>query len=261
LFIFNHLHRSLIFGLAINFFPNARLQRKTQPWVFCRVFFAERANATWLARELQEKSELHHFAVNAYCVMPDHVHALIQGMEVTSDLFVFVERFKQKTAYEFRKKFRCGLWQKKFYDHILRSDDPTESVALFIWMNPVRAGLCAEPQGYLFSGSFVRDWKKLISPAKLGQPSWKSKAPSESWLVPFDPALRDLRMNRAVLRFTKSKPGPTPGHTGGGAPRAGRASREGPRIFATRTGLGLCAALRGRRVQRSSPWCVANRYG
>ena len=142
-----------------------------------RAFFAEPANATWLARELREKSDLHHFAVNAYCVMPDHVHALIRGMELTSDLFVFVERFKQKTGYEFRKKFRCALWQKKFHDHILRSDDPAKSVALYIWMNPVRAGLCAEPQEYPFNGSFVMDWKKLISPATLWTPSWKSKAP------------------------------------------------------------------------------------
>jgi putative transposase len=145
-----------------------------------RAFFADPANASWLVDALREKSRRYDFAVDAYCVMPDHFHVLVRGMELTSDLFVFVERFKQKTAYEFQKNFQHMLWQKKFYDHILRADDPAESVALYIWMNPVRAGLCAEPQDYPFSGSFVVDWKRLISPVKLWEPSWKSKATAKS---------------------------------------------------------------------------------
>jgi len=145
-----------------------------------RHFFTAPANACWLVDELRDKSRQHAFAVDAYCVMPDHFHALIRGMELTSDLSVFVERFKQKTAHEFQRKFRSALWQKKFYDHILRAGDPAEGVAMYIWMNPVRAGLCAEPQEYPFSGSLVMDWKKLISPAKLWEPSWKSRATEKS---------------------------------------------------------------------------------
>ena len=145
-----------------------------------RAFFATSANAFWLVDELREQSTRHGFAVDAYCVMPDHFHALVRGMESTSDLFVFVERLKQKTAHEFQKRFQRVLWQKKFYDHILRANDPAESVASYIWTNSVRAGFCSEPHDYPFSGSFVVDWKKLMSPARLWEPSWKSKATTEA---------------------------------------------------------------------------------
>ena len=68
------------------------------------------------------------------------------------------------------------MWQKKFYDHILRHDDLAERVAAYIWANPVRKGICGDALEYPFSGSFVLDWKKLISPVKVWEPLWKADA-------------------------------------------------------------------------------------
>ena len=99
--------------------------------------------------------------------MPEHIHALVRGLELGSDLLIFLKGFKQETAYEFRKEFHAALWQKKFYDYILRHDDPAEAVAAYIWANPVRKGICGYVLQYPFSGSFVLDWKKLISPVKV----------------------------------------------------------------------------------------------
>jgi putative transposase len=141
-----------------------------------RPVFAEPAKALWLIEELRRHSVRHHFAVYAYCMMPEHFHALVRGLELGSDLLVFLKGFKQETAYSFRKKFHADLWQKKFYDHILRSDDSAERVAAYIWANPVRKGICGDALEYPFSGSFVLDWKVLISPVAVWEPSWKAKA-------------------------------------------------------------------------------------
>lgn len=104
--------------------------------------------------------------------MPDHVHALAFGLDLISDLLRLLKSVKQNTGYEFHRGFRRDLWQKKFYDHILRSNDSPERVATYIWMNPVRKGICVDPREYPYSGSFVRDWKEA-APTKPWVPPWK----------------------------------------------------------------------------------------
>lgn len=113
------------------------------------------------------------FAIHAYCLMPDHLHFLAEGLSSGSRLLDFVYRFKQKTAFEYRRKFGVPLWQVKFYDHILRSDVAMEDVAWYIWMNPVRKGLSRDPWDYPHSGSFTMPWKKKAPAAKCWRPPWK----------------------------------------------------------------------------------------
>ena len=143
-----------------------------------RRVFAIPKNAQSIVGELRREAVQHLVAVFAYCVMPDHLHILIQGSGAASDLLSFMKGFKQKTAFEYEKKFRTLLWQKKFYDHILRPQDNPAGVAGYIWMNPVRKGLCKEPWQYPHSGSFVMDWKKAISPVESWAPDWKAKSPA-----------------------------------------------------------------------------------
>lgn len=123
-----------------------------------------------------DKASSQSFVVYAYCVMPDHLHVLVIGADQASDLLIFLKRLKQKTAYEFRRKFRRDLWQKKFYDHILRQSDSIGRVAAYIWMNPVRKGICKDPREYPYSGSFVVDWKKVGAPVEIWVPPWKERA-------------------------------------------------------------------------------------
>ena len=141
-----------------------------------RRVFASPKRAIQLIDELRVQAASNRFAVHAYCVMPDHLHALVFGLEPASNMLRFLKTLKQKTAYEFQRKFNEPLWQKKFYDHILRPKDSPEAVAAYTWMNPARKGLCKTPNDYPFSGSFVfDDWRKTFSPRELWQPPWKDQ--------------------------------------------------------------------------------------
>jgi putative transposase len=142
-----------------------------------RPVFADSKKAEWLVQILRRHSVAHGFAVHAYCVMPDHFHALASGLEPESRLLAFIKNLKQTTSREYRKQFQTTLWQKKFYDHILRPRDEAAGVAAYIWMNPVRKGLCKDPWEYPHSGSFVIDWKKA-TPVKAWVPDWKDKEPA-----------------------------------------------------------------------------------
>jgi putative transposase len=165
---------------------NIRLHRvsyKGQSWYFVtlccagkRPVFANAKNAAWLVDILRKQSCAYRFAVQAYCVMPDHFHVLVSGLDPTSSLLAFIKNLKLTTSREYQRNFGEVLWQKKFYDHILRPQDNAAGVAGYIWMNPVRKGLCRDPRQYPYSGSFVLDWKKAISPVESWVPDWKATA-------------------------------------------------------------------------------------
>jgi putative transposase len=156
-------------------------QYKGQRWHFVTIccagrrrVFASQKRAVWIVEILRQEATSAHFRVYAYCVMPDHLHILVAGVDATSDLLRFVKEFKQKTSYVFERSFHASLWQKKFYDHILRPRDSIDGVAAYIWLNPVRKGLCADPKAYPFSGSFTLDWMNLRFPNEGWVPRWKS---------------------------------------------------------------------------------------
>ncbi len=132
----------------------------------------------WFLRCLRDNASSHFFAVHAYCLMPDHVHLLFEGLSLSSDMLQFVRAIKHKTSLPFERKTGRPLWQKKFYDHILRRNDSPDGVAWYIWMNPVRARLCHRPEDYPFLGSFTASWRATPKPHSDWLPSWRNiKAP------------------------------------------------------------------------------------
>jgi len=142
-----------------------------------RRFGANPRVASWLITCLQEHSAASGFFVYAYCVMPDHLHILACARSDESNLMAFVESFKQESAFEFARRTRRDLWQFKYYDRVLRGSDSPERVAWYIWLNPVRKGLCRRPQEYPFLGSFTEIGRILLkgSVAPDWTPPWKKK--------------------------------------------------------------------------------------
>ena len=94
----------------------------------------------------------------AWCIMPDHIHFLIQG----NGIIEFVRLFKGKMT-PCARSIDSGrrLWQRSFYDHALRKEESVSDIACYIWENPVRAGIVNKPIDYFWSGSEVwPDWDK-----------------------------------------------------------------------------------------------------
>ena len=134
--------------------------------------------ASWLIATLRKHAGICAFFVHAYCVMPDHIHLLAVGASEESNLIKFVESFKQETAVEFARRTHRRLWQFKYYDRILRASDAADRVAWYIWLNPVRKGLCPTPTDYPFLGSFTELGVKLLkgSAPRKWAPPWKTES-------------------------------------------------------------------------------------
>jgi putative transposase len=107
------------------------------------------------ARELQ-------FAILAYCLMPDHVHLLVEGTTTSADLRRFVKRAKQRTGQAYARRTKVPLWQEGYHDRVLRAEDDTREVARYIIENPVRSGLARTPSEYPHVGSDLWSLHELI---------------------------------------------------------------------------------------------------
>jgi REP element-mobilizing transposase RayT len=94
-----------------------------------------------------------HFAIAAYCFMPDHLHVLIEAQSESSDCRRFISRAKQLSGFHHRKAFRHGLWQRYSFEHVLRDDEDMPRIARYILENPVRGGLVSRVHDYPFVGS------------------------------------------------------------------------------------------------------------
>jgi putative transposase len=101
---------------------------------------------------LYAAADVERFEVLAYVFMPDHLHLLVEGIDHGSDVSYFMKRFKQQTSYQFRRASGGSLWQKGFYDHVVRREEDLRGVAAYIAQNPVRAGLANEWPDYLKTG-------------------------------------------------------------------------------------------------------------
>ncbi|HEV2297265.1 MAG TPA: transposase [Candidatus Acidoferrales bacterium] len=136
-------------------------------------FFARRELAERAIELLLQTAEKHEFTVHAYCFMPDHMHTLVESRGAGGDLLPFVMDYKRKTTVSLAQATGVFLWQKKFYDHILRRNDSPQGAAAYILMNPVRGKLCEAAGDYPFSGSMSADWKNGVNAADTWIPPWK----------------------------------------------------------------------------------------
>ena len=124
--------------------------------------FVEPDAAADVALQLSHTSEGECFSVPAYCLMPDHFHALLEGNRADANLPRFVKLFKQRSS--FHSKCRTGivLWQRGYFEHVLRAEEDSVDVARYILNNPVRAGLVARPEEYPFLGSLTVTVRDLL---------------------------------------------------------------------------------------------------
>lgn len=90
----------------------------------------------------------------AYCLMPDHLHLLLQLERTEQTLGTLLGAFKRFTT---RQSWQMGttgaLWQPRFYDHIVRQAEDAAQIAAYILANPLRGGLVEDEGDYPWSGT------------------------------------------------------------------------------------------------------------
>jgi putative DNA methylase len=111
------------------------------------------AIATLVAEAIQRgDTPLGHYKLHAYAVMPNHVHLLVTPKIAPSRLLQSLKGF---TAREANKLLmRSGpFWQHESYDHYARNAEQFHRIKAYIEQNPVKAGLCNQPEQYKWSSA------------------------------------------------------------------------------------------------------------
>jgi len=104
-------------------------------------------------REWIEARQRHGWSVGRYVVMPDHAHFFCSSDQTSTSLSRFVGAFKEWTAKALiAKGAQSPIWQKQFFDHLLRSDDSYAAKWNYVRENPVRAGLVERPEDWPYAG-------------------------------------------------------------------------------------------------------------
>jgi len=145
-----------------------------------RRLFLDSSLASSTISTLKIVSESNAFLVHGYCLMPDHFHLIVEGARDKSDLVHFAKTLKQLTTFRYKQETGGRLWQRRYYDHILRTDDSLDQVLWYVWLNPVRANLCTDAKIYPYSGSFTSNWNSTTRSESLWAPPWKTPCPPPS---------------------------------------------------------------------------------
>jgi putative transposase len=119
----------------------------------------------WLARPeiagLVQDALLHfdgsRYRLLAWCVMPNHVHALLETLEAFA-LGVVVQSWKSFTAKAANEALgRSGqFWMADYFDRYIRNADHFARTLAYIEGNPVRAGLVATAGEWPWSSARMR---------------------------------------------------------------------------------------------------------
>jgi putative transposase len=124
--------------------------------------FIEERTASLFIEALRERAASARFDVLVYCVMPDHVHLVVEAVTETADLKRFVDDLKQRTGYAFARENGGRLWQTSWFDHVFRPEESTLEICRYVVANPVRAGLVMSARAYPYTGSTRFSMNELL---------------------------------------------------------------------------------------------------
>ena len=129
--------------------------------------FADKECALAVLDQLQETLSHYKVSLTAYILMPSHIHLLL-GFQKIEEMSLVMKTFKRMSTRRLKPlvsaklaaKFNYGgslrLWQPRFDDVIIWSEEQFRIKIDYIHNNPVKAGLVQTATDYAYSSA--ADW-------------------------------------------------------------------------------------------------------
>ena len=116
-----------------------------------RLPFLDTAEARDVFLEIfEEVRQKYLFRVAGYVVMPEHVHLLLGEPQIGS-VSTVVQVVKQRTARKVHDVIRGQMWQRRFYDFNVFTDEKVTEKLFYMHENPVKRGLVKSPEQWRWS--------------------------------------------------------------------------------------------------------------
>ncbi len=102
----------------------------------------------------------------AWCIMPNHVHALLQPEHPLARIVQSWKSYTGRWALTHNAELELGVprsqfWMREYWDRFIRDENHLRRTIAYIHENPVKAGLCLQPG----------DWRWSSARLALGTPS------------------------------------------------------------------------------------------
>jgi putative transposase len=143
----------------------------------------------------------------AYCVMPNHFHLALWPYE-DGDLSAYMQWLLTAHVRRYHQHYHTSghVWQGRFRAFPIQEDDHLLTVLRYIERNPVRAGLAASAQGWLWSSAalVVADGRPRpeLDPGPVPRPA--------DWLVHVNEPQTEAEVERLRECLRRGRPFGTP---------------------------------------------------
>jgi putative transposase len=168
------------------------VSRLRRPFLFDRYIFIT-VNLLKSRRKLQERDyarlavsiarmrRKHGFRLTAWVFLPDHWHAIIYPVYPASiSLVMAAVKVSSMTAINKSRRELGELWQRRFFDHALRTVKDYWDTVEYIHLNPARRGLVKNPEEWKWSS--VREYAGVEAAAlekRCGLPIDRVRLPAD----------------------------------------------------------------------------------
>jgi putative transposase len=133
-------------------------------------FLISNENKQLLLDVIREVKLQHGFVMLGYAILNDHFHFLINPKD--ADISKIMQSIKLRFTRRYIKRASStkeqpvSLWQRRFWDHVIRDEDDFQRHLDYIHYNPVKHGVIASANEYIFSsfrayverGAYDLDW-------------------------------------------------------------------------------------------------------
>jgi len=108
-------------------------------------------NATLLLRAIQSAKCRSEFDTIAWVILPDHFHAIIASP--LENMSTIIQRIKLSFSLQLNHRYGTSgsVWQRRFWDHVIRSEDDFKKHVDYIHYNPAKHGFVKSPEDWPYS--------------------------------------------------------------------------------------------------------------
>lgn len=111
------------------------------------------ANAEAHGALLHAWTRLEQWKTGRYVIMPDHVHFFVSPRKREAILAKYVQALRSLVTRNLRPLgYPYPLWQREFFDHLLRAGESYEQKWNYVFWNPVRHGLVQRAEDWPYAG-------------------------------------------------------------------------------------------------------------
>ena len=118
-----------------------------------KLLACDAVHAAFAAFAMQAYSR-HNIVVGRYVIMPDHFHLFVRGPD-DFQLGRWIGILKQDIGKQIETSDSTPIWQRGFFDHLLRSNESYAQEGSYVRENPVRAGLVHNADDWPYSGEII----------------------------------------------------------------------------------------------------------